>query len=172
VASHDPASLGWEGAALHEIGHRVESELFAQPPDSFPLSGARNEVVASTIAQHAISCLHGERLAWLHKKGEGERFFQNLEMPDNPPHPIWHNFFFVIQSYLPQRYSPEINHLFFRSWIKTCLDLTPLGYSEEEIYSALYSKLAGENLCWLFQLCDFSIDEARIIEAIRAIPPK
>jgi len=162
----DPASLGWEAASLHEIGHRMETELFGSSGAGFTFHDYRNEAVASMLAQYVIEKIHGEEFAWLHRKEEGQRFFKNLHDPNSSPYIAADNTFFVVESYLPRRYDPKINHLFFRNWMETCVLLKPLAYTEEEMYTALYSKLAGENLCWLFQLCGFDLDDLRVSEAI------
>jgi len=158
----DPASLGWESQALHEVGHRMEWQLFH-------LEGPKNEVVASMLAQLAIEAIHGEKFARPHRQHEGQRFFDNLENPHNPPRGKNDNLFFVVETYLPKRCGKEITKRFFRTWGQAWAILGPQGYSQDQAYAALYSALAGDNLWWLFDLSGFHGSETRNAKAMALI---
>ena len=166
---NDPASKGWEGAALHEVGHRMVADAFACEPNPYPLQGHVNEAFASLLAQDAIAAIHGEAFAFAHREGEARRFFERLASPDNPPHTPKDNLFFIIQTYMPKHFGNDIHTRFCQSWKDACLVLSPQKYQHNEIVATLFSALGGKNLAWLFNYAEWNLDEARIAEGVRKL---
>jgi len=93
-----PGTVNWEAAAYHEIGHRMESELFRMQPSPFPLEGGKNEAVAEMISHYTTARVHGEQFAVIHWSERAQRFFSYLENPSNPPCPKWQNIFSLSRS--------------------------------------------------------------------------
>ncbi|MGB2865805.1 MAG: hypothetical protein WBC05_20910, partial [Sedimentisphaerales bacterium] len=81
----------------------------------------------------------------------------------------WYNGFFLLEVYLTKTHGWEIHKQFFRHWLDACQILDPLGYEPNEIFAALYSSLANEDLLWLFNLCGFGLDELRMAQAAEEI---
>lgn len=159
----------WEDIAFHEIGHRMESELFNQPLHPFPFEQHMNEGVAEMLSHYTIAQSHGPEFARLYLNERMHRFLAYMDDPDTAPYETWHNLFFFLEVYLPRSCSWEINKQFFRNWIEACMTLNPLGYRQEEIVAALYSVLAGEDASWMFGLCGFTLDKQRVHDAVSQI---
>ncbi len=164
----DPASRQWEGVALHEIGHRIESEHFRIDGKSLNLGGWKNEAVASLLGHLAIAGLHGDEFAWRHRRIEARSFFDQLENPDASSKKEEDLRFFV-QTYLPRKYGPRIIRGFFREWNEAWSDLQSRGFSQDEAFAAIFSTLAGENLWWIFELCGFQGSQESIASAMDLI---
>ena len=164
----DPGSRGWIRKCYHEIGHRVEAEAYY--PD-YAMSGYFNEATANILADYVLEELYGESFAIPHRILVAHPFFSSVGGLDYAEEPELYNIFFIIEVYLPQKYGTVIHKQFFRNWIKAYTILNPLGYDQIEIYTALYSLLAEEDLTWLFNLCGIELDEQRISMAIDLISP-
>ena len=146
----------------HEIGHRLAAEMY-HPEHS--LSGPFGEATANTLADYALEQLYGEPFAIPHRILVAHTFFSSLSNLAHDPS----NSHFIMEVYLPQKYGTMIHKQFYRNWIPACTILRPLGYEQMEIYVALYSLLANENLTWLFNLCRLEIQTARVDEAVAEI---
>jgi hypothetical protein len=143
----DPASLKWTRKAYHEIGHRVAAEMYHP---QYSLSGPFGEATANTLADYVLEKLFGEAFAIPHRIIVAHIFFSSLA---DGIYDSSKNSHFIMEVYLPQKYGIEIHKQFYRNWIDAYTILKPLGYEQMQIYVALYSLLADENLAWLFKLC-------------------
>ena len=155
----------WEAGAFHEIGHRMQSELFNQGEHRFPLEHDMNEAVAEMISHYTVAHTHGPEFARYHLSDRTHRFLAYMDDPKNAPNPAWHNLFFFLEVYLTKQHGWEINKRFYRTWIDACVILHPLGYNQKETFAALYSVLAQQDLTWMFRLCGFELDDGRMLEA-------
>jgi len=162
----DPASLTWQRIAFHEIGHRVANELYY--PD-YHLSHDLHEMTANLIGDYACMRIHGEEYVITRRSEMAHYFFSSITGLDYCVGPQWFNIFFIVQIYLPKNYGWNIHTQFYRNWINTHETLVPLGYRQEEICTALYSLLAGENLSWLFKTCWPDLIPSRIDEGVAAL---
>lgn len=162
----DPASLTWQRAAFHEIGHRVANELYYP---EYHLSHDLHEMTANLIADYVCMRIHGEAYVIRRRSEMAHYFFSSITGLDYYVGPQWFNIFFIVQIYLPQNYGWTIHKQFYRNWINAHETLVPLGYGQEEICAALYSLLAGENLSWLFNTCWPYLSPSRIEEGMVAL---
>jgi hypothetical protein len=158
----DPASRAWTRMAYHEIGHRLAAEMFHP---EYSLSGPFGEATANTLADYVLERVHGEPFAIPHRITVARMFLSSLaerKYDRSTSH-------FIMQVYLPQKYGTTIHKRFYRNWITAYTILKPLGYDQMEIYVALYSLLADENLTWLFNLCGLDIKPELVDHAIAEI---
>lgn len=166
----NPGSNDWEHTALHEIGHRLQADIFV--PWSSPwflrnTNGALNEGAAEIIRQYIEQGLHGEKSVRWQKAMAVEWFFSYLKNPVNSSKST--NLYFFLDVYLPRRFGWRIHELFFRNWVSVCKAMNDYGYNQQTIYTALYSVLYGENLAWAFQLCDLNVSEDQVAQAMQRI---
>jgi hypothetical protein len=160
----------WAALSLHEIGHRLESELFQPEGIECHLLGIQNEVIASLIRLIAVETICGAKYAEPHRRAEAQAFFDYLDNPENPSVKKDQNLRFVIQSYLPHRYGSDLSRGFFRHWVSAVKILHPQGYNADETFAALYSVIAGDDLWWIFERCGFQSNESRIRQAMQLLP--
>jgi hypothetical protein len=158
----DPASRGWTRASYHEIGHRVAAEMYHP---QYSLSGPFGEATANTLADYVLEELHGKAFATPHRIKVAHMFFSSLRDLTYDSS----NSHFIMGVYLPQKYGMVIHEQFYRNWIAAYTILKPLGYEQMDIYVALYSLLADENLTWLFNLCGLGLQPRLIDHAMAQI---
>ncbi|MGB2866498.1 MAG: hypothetical protein WBC05_24420 [Sedimentisphaerales bacterium] len=166
---HPRNPIKWERYCFHEIGHRLVSELYRQGPVQYPIQGELNEYLAEMISHYTIAQTHGEEFCRYIWDSHSHHFFGYMEDPENSPNGPWYNGFFLLEVYLTKTHGWEIHKQFFRRWLDACQILDPLGYEPKEIFAALYSSLANENLLWMFNLCNFDLDDLRMAEAIEEL---
>lgn len=166
---HPQNPIKWERYCFHEIGHRLVSELYRQGPVQYPIQGELNEYLAEIISHYTIAETHGMEFVRYILQDRSDWFFSYIEDPEKATKDPWYNGFFLLEVYLTRTHGWEIHKQFFRHWLDACQILDALGYRPKEIFAALYSSLADEDLLWMFNLCDFDLDDLRMAEAIDQI---
>ena len=121
------------------------------------------EAVADLLMLKVIDHFHGKRAGDFNRRYLAHPFFESLRARPGGEYPK-HNLRFVMLCYLPTRFGDSINQQFLTQWSKAWAALEPLGYTQEEAATALYSSLAETDLTWLFQLCDWELNSGRVQE--------
>ncbi|MCX7044797.1 MAG: hypothetical protein NTX50_04815 [Candidatus Sumerlaeota bacterium] len=166
----DPAIGQWLHVIFHEVAHRFQGghfRLLSGEP-AYTSSNAA-EAGANQLATQAIDKLFGQEAGAFARRFYADSFFAHVRdesaSTDNA-----RNWAFVLTWYLPKRYGPDIITGHWRRWVESWTLLGARGYSKDEAFAALHSRMAGENLWWLFHFCGLDSTEAKIAEATAALP--
>ncbi len=170
---NNPAPIGWQSCCFHEIGHRMELEHFTVEGRLIGPGGQEGELAeafADLLMSLAMDALHGPQVGQFSRRPNTDWFFDTLAGTPRDGTREPRNVRFLIETYLPKRFGPDITTGFFQRWTEAWSVLSAKGFSQDETCAALYSVLAGQNLSSLFALCDPNTTEIRIAEAMKLLP--
>lgn len=166
----------WEACLFHELGHHMESFTAAS---GAPLSGMRNEALASLLAFEALTALSGEAQTGPYKAA-GLQWFSTAhaenhwlpkhlcgEFPPGSPNYDVFMIRFPLMVYLPKFYGVDVHRRFFRNWVN-CRKLLK-DFTEEEAFVTTYSFLCSRNLANLFQVIGYKVPPGRVYDALRVL---
>lgn len=153
---HPRDPLFWEGHCYHEIGHAMQSVFRAEPAGWTEV--LFHEATAELFSHYTVGRLHGDKAAWVYLNERSHRFFDQGQ-----------GMLFALEVYVTKRTGWQAHRLFFENWVPVCHALMPRGFTEKERYAGLYSLVTGENLTWLFNLCDFQVSTGRVEEVMHKL---
>lgn len=153
---HPRDPVFWEGHCYHEIGHAMQSVFRAEPAGWTEV--LFYEATAELFSHYTVGRLHGDKAAWVYLNERCHRFFDQGQ-----------GMLFAVEVYVTRRGGWPAHRLFFENWVPACRALMCRGFTEKERYAGLYSLIVGENLAWLFNLCDFKVAPARVDQVMREL---
>ena len=144
----------WEPVLYHELGHLME-EYAAKA--RAPLTGWRNETMATVLGFEALRKVSGETTARYHKAVEWRWFGQLIYGKLSRSSEDFQNVAprFVMHSYLPVQYGDDIHRRFFRNWVAIRSVLR--DYTEDQAFVTAYSALAARNLAPVFRFVGYDV---------------
>ena len=169
----NPGLDRWESCCFHEMGHRMEGEHFTVDGRYLGPSGRDGELAeafADLLMSLVMDAIHGPQVGEFSRRSNTDWFFDTLAGNPIDETRRSRNVRFLIETYLPKRFGPDITTGFFQRWVNAWTVLNAKGFTQDETCAALYSVLAKQNLSALFKLCNPDVAEARIAEAMRLLP--
>lgn len=159
---NDPVN-NWESFLLHELGHQMEAFSYY---NGVPISGTRNEVLASVLAAEALDSIGDVNKAQSYRRGECQWFLQHVEgtFPDTSPYYELLINRFLLHIYLPSVFGRSVHSDFFRDWTDTRRVL--MDFSEADAFVTLYSFHCRSNLADAFQAIGYKTTPEKVYEGL------